>query len=92
MGNRQKGSRWQVVVSHCTLSRQVASQPPVKVTELCCTHGGVSVPEALSELSGLWQVVVSHHTLSRRVAGQPPVKVTELCAAPTVRRTFEEGK
>ena len=30
MGNWQKGSRWQVVVSHHTLSRWVASQPPVK--------------------------------------------------------------
>ena len=35
MGNWQKGSRWQVVVSHCTLSCCVASQPPVEVTELC---------------------------------------------------------
>ena len=30
MGNGQKGSQWQVVVSHHTLSHQVASQPLVK--------------------------------------------------------------
>ena len=35
MGNWQKGSQWQVVVSYGTLSRRVASQPPVEVTELC---------------------------------------------------------
>ena len=35
MGNQQKGSCLQVVVSHHTLSCWVAGQLPVKVTELC---------------------------------------------------------